>query len=167
MAVCPLILNFLHICSKNGLFLLIILASQTFYPNWPIFLHGYIRHIRVILSLSLSLSMSLSLCPKLCTLCISKCGPFVSCRETLFYPSGKENWQYQRKMEDPVFLSSSSQTKNSEQIDLTIFSKLELCTYKKVRKIFSIAIPMSDVFLIRSGFRTRIRIRCTLASASL
>ena len=30
---------------KNGLFLLIILASQSFYPNWPIFLHGYIRHI--------------------------------------------------------------------------------------------------------------------------
>ena len=30
---------------KNGLFLVIILASQTFYPNWPIFLHGYIRHI--------------------------------------------------------------------------------------------------------------------------
>ena len=36
---------------KNGLFLLIILASQTFYPNWPIFLHGYIRHIRDIFQL--------------------------------------------------------------------------------------------------------------------
>ena len=32
-------------------FLLIILASQTFYPNWPIFLHGYIRHIRDIFQL--------------------------------------------------------------------------------------------------------------------
>ena len=50
-AVCPLILNFLHISSQNGLFLLIILASQTFYPNWPIFLHGYIRHIRDIFQL--------------------------------------------------------------------------------------------------------------------
>ena len=37
MAVCPLILIFLHISSKSGLFLLIILASQTFYPNCPIF----------------------------------------------------------------------------------------------------------------------------------
>ena len=36
---------------KNGLFLLIILASQTFYPNCPIFLHGYIRHIRHIFQL--------------------------------------------------------------------------------------------------------------------
>ena len=51
MAVCPLILKFLHISSQNGLFLLIILASQTFYPNWPIFLHGYIRHIRDIFQL--------------------------------------------------------------------------------------------------------------------
>ena len=33
------------------MFLLIILASQTFYPNWPIFLHGYIRHIRDIFQL--------------------------------------------------------------------------------------------------------------------
>ena len=42
-------LNFLaHIFQKNSLFLLIILASQPFYPNWPIFLHGYIRHIRHI-----------------------------------------------------------------------------------------------------------------------
>ena len=32
-------------------FLLIFLASQTFYPNWPIFLHGYIRHIRDIFQL--------------------------------------------------------------------------------------------------------------------
>ena len=39
-------------------FLLIILASQTFYPNWPIFLHGYIRHIRDIFQLWLS-------CPQL------------------------------------------------------------------------------------------------------
>ena len=30
------------------MFLPIILASQTFYPTWPIFLHGYIRHIRDI-----------------------------------------------------------------------------------------------------------------------
>ena len=51
MAVCPLILKFLHISSQNGLFILIILASQTFYPNWPIFLHGYIRHIRDIFQL--------------------------------------------------------------------------------------------------------------------
>ena len=36
---------------KKGLFLLIILASQTFYPNCPIFLYGYIRHIRDILQL--------------------------------------------------------------------------------------------------------------------
>ena len=36
---------------KNDLFLLIILASQTFYPNWPFFLHGYIRHIRDIFQL--------------------------------------------------------------------------------------------------------------------
>ena len=36
---------------KNGLFLLIILASQTFYPNWPIFSHGCIRHIRDIFQL--------------------------------------------------------------------------------------------------------------------
>ena len=42
---------FAHIFPKNGLFLLIILASQTFYPNWPIFLHGYIRHIRDIFQL--------------------------------------------------------------------------------------------------------------------
>ena len=33
--------------------MLIILASQTFYPNWPIFLHGYIRHIRDIFQLCL------------------------------------------------------------------------------------------------------------------
>ena len=51
MAVCPLILNVLHISSQKWLFLLIILASQTFYPNWPIFLHGYIRHIRDIFQL--------------------------------------------------------------------------------------------------------------------
>ena len=51
MTVCPLILNFLHISFKNGLFLLITLASQTFYPNCPILLHGYIRHIRVIFQL--------------------------------------------------------------------------------------------------------------------
>ena len=37
------------------MFLLIILASQTFYPNWPIFLHGYIRHIRDIFQLCLAL----------------------------------------------------------------------------------------------------------------
>ena len=51
MAVCPLNLNFSHILPKNGLFLVIILVSQTFYPNWPIFLHGYIRHIRDIFQL--------------------------------------------------------------------------------------------------------------------
>ena len=32
---------------KNGLFLLILWSSQTFYPNLH-FLHGYIRHIRDI-----------------------------------------------------------------------------------------------------------------------
>ena len=48
MAVCPLILNFLHMSSQKCFFLLICLASQTFYPYWPIFLHGYIRHIRDI-----------------------------------------------------------------------------------------------------------------------
>ena len=51
MAVCPLILFFCTYLPKNGLFLLIILAFQTFYPNWPIFLHGYIRHIRDIFQL--------------------------------------------------------------------------------------------------------------------
>ena len=35
---------------KNGLFLLILWSSQTFYPNLH-FLHGYIRHIRDILQL--------------------------------------------------------------------------------------------------------------------
>ena len=45
MAVCPLILKFLRISSQNGLFLLIILASQTFYPNCQIFVHGYIAEI--------------------------------------------------------------------------------------------------------------------------
>ena len=33
------------------LFLLFFCPSQTFYPNLPIFLHGYIRHIRDILQL--------------------------------------------------------------------------------------------------------------------
>ena len=42
---------FPHIFSKNDLFLPIILASQTFYPKWPIFLHGYIRQIRDIFQL--------------------------------------------------------------------------------------------------------------------
>ena len=36
---------------KNCLSLLIFRSSQTFYSNWPIFLHGYIRHIRDILQL--------------------------------------------------------------------------------------------------------------------
>ena len=51
VAVGPLILIFCKNLPKNGLFLLIILASQTFYPNWSIFLHGYIRHIRDIFQL--------------------------------------------------------------------------------------------------------------------
>ena len=53
MVVCPLhcwILNFLN-KSQKWLFLLIFWSSQTFYPNWPIVLHGYIRHIRDILQL--------------------------------------------------------------------------------------------------------------------
>ena len=51
MAVCPLILNFCTYLPKNGLVSIIILASQIFYPNWPIFLHGYIRNIRDIFHL--------------------------------------------------------------------------------------------------------------------
>ena len=47
----PKIFNPEDVSSQNGLFLLIILASQTFYPNCPIFLHGYIRHIRDIFQL--------------------------------------------------------------------------------------------------------------------
>ena len=36
MAVCPLILNFFHMYSQKWLVFANNLASQTFYPNWPI-----------------------------------------------------------------------------------------------------------------------------------
>ena len=49
MAVCPLILNFLHISSQKWLVFGNYFSLSKFYPNWPIFLHGYIRHIRNIL----------------------------------------------------------------------------------------------------------------------
>ena len=57
MAVCPLI--FCTYLPKNGLFLLIILASKTFYPNWPIFLHGYIPHSHDIFQLWVLLHLQL------------------------------------------------------------------------------------------------------------
>ena len=45
MEVCPLILIFLHKSPQKWLVFANNFASQTFYPNWPIFLHGYIRDI--------------------------------------------------------------------------------------------------------------------------
>ena len=40
-----LILNLLHISSQKWLVFANYFAPQTFHPNWPIFLHGYIRDI--------------------------------------------------------------------------------------------------------------------------
>ena len=45
MAVCQLILIFLHISSQKWLVFANYFSLSKFYPNWPIFLHGYIRHI--------------------------------------------------------------------------------------------------------------------------
>ena len=51
MELCPLILNFLHKSSQKWLVFANYFGLPNFYPNWPIFLHGYIRHIRDIFQL--------------------------------------------------------------------------------------------------------------------
>ena len=52
MAVCPLILNFLHISSQKWLVFANYFGLPNFLPQLANILHGYIRHIRDILQLS-------------------------------------------------------------------------------------------------------------------
>ena len=52
MLVCPLgLTRVAQIFQKVACFCLYLLSFQFFYPNLPIFLHGYIRHIRDIFQL--------------------------------------------------------------------------------------------------------------------
>ena len=51
MAVCPLILNFLHISSQKWLVFANYFSLPNFLPQLANFLHGYIRHIRDIFQL--------------------------------------------------------------------------------------------------------------------
>ena len=56
MAVCPLILNFLHISSQKWLVFANYFGLPNFLPQLANFLHGYIRHIRDIFQLWWSLN---------------------------------------------------------------------------------------------------------------
>ena len=69
MAVCSLILNFLHISSQKWLVFGNYFGLTNFLPQLANFLHGYIRHIRDILQL-----------------CYHRCSAAASCNDELRPP---------------------------------------------------------------------------------
>ena len=106
-------------------------ARKTFYPNWPIFLHGYIRHIRDIFQLcqyhhnfslwNVTISTIITICPgmEIWRKCLLRPALFLRSKTNQKNPTQKSHLEEQDWLFCQIFLQPTTKcgkvTKNTKK----------------------------------------------------